>query len=243
MTRLLTTLMALCACVGFLNAEETYHSRTISIRPFTGTLVAPQEEESARTVKFQKGSYWIRPNYQVFLDGAPPLKVCFGFKGTRMDAYLNDEGKEVRIVSTSWHTEQYDGFIASEEYLASFGINGDELQKALSFLSTIHYSLSKNTWKRVQPNAVTKGETALLLDPPAIVEEEQTPETQDEVPLLSPEEQVLILADQTEQAHTQDVADEEPPTAEQEAQAVAEFIESLPEELQHVVIDSPVDNE
>ncbi len=243
MKRILTTLMALCACVGILNAQGTIQSHTISIQPFTDALEAAQKEDFVRTVKFQKGHYWIRPNYQLFLDGAPALKVCFGFKGTRMDVYLNDGEEDICIVSTCWHLEQYNGFIATEDYLANSGINSEELQKALSFLTAIHYPLSKDTWKQVQQSAVVKGETPLLLRRlPAVViyevedDETSTPALQ----LLDQVEQVLSLADQTEEAHA-DLTSDEPTTDEQEAEAIAEFVESLPEELQQVVIESPLD--
>ena len=50
---------------------------------------------------------------------------------------------------------------------------------------------------------------------------------------------VLTLADQAEEAYVQAVEFLHPPTREEEAQAIAEFEESLPESLKNVGINSP----
>lgn len=308
MTRIFTILMMLCACMG-LNAVDD-QPRYISIRPFTGAL-APHslaEEDATGTVTFQKQPYWIRPTYKLFLQGAPALKVCLGFEGTRMDVYLPVENKEIKIVSTNWLGDRYEGVIGSKQGLSEAGINEEELLQALSLLPAIHYNMSKHTWTIVNQNAVEEGLVALMLnvqqpqeilDKAADIMGEVSEAVKDKAHILADKigevkegikddaqawadkaseikdaigdkigevkdnikdkaqtvkdavedkaqetkdalhTKVLTLADQAEEAYLQAVEFLHPPTREEEAQAIAEFAESLPETLKNVEINSP----
>ncbi len=228
-------LIAMCAFLSTLMAND--QQRNVVIEPFAHSLVSSETDELQDKVTFEMEGYIMMPSYKMFIDGAPALKVSLGWKGTALDVYYSQNGKDIRILSAKWSKTRYEGKVWSEEVLAEKGIDQEKLLKAVALLPSIHYPLKDTTWANLQKQDVQKGLVSLLINPPVEqiadaneTAEESSEEAQSPIEFVADETVIEPIIEEGLAAEEEILTTERTTDAENEIPKI-EPLELVPEEV------------